>query len=233
MDRTVKNILKRNYEKGLSLLEALISTAIVGIGFVAVFQIVNYTTSSINISSERTKMNYIISMVAEDLIGYNSSLVGENPKTTEIQIDQYRRPIENGVVSSVKKYPQLFMETEYKIDKCDSNKDRFKKFASNSALYDNDPEQSAAHNKKVRMERIISQDRYLKCIGSSNPGDSEDIKSLQVFKVCNDTAIGCKHNAGYTDHVYDEIYIGRMQINTNDGKKQKILYFQADYIYRE
>ena len=107
MDRTIKNILKKEYEKGLSLLEALISTAIVGIGFVAVFQIVNYTTSSINVSAERTKMNYIISMVAEDLIGYNSSLVGVNPKTTEIQLDQYRRPIENGVVSTVKKYPQL------------------------------------------------------------------------------------------------------------------------------
>ena len=126
MDRTIKNILKKEYEKGLSLLEALISTAIVGIGFVAVFQIVNYTTSSINVSAERTKMNYIISMVAEDLIGYNSSLVGVNPKTTEIQIDQYRRPIENGVVSTVKKYPQLFIDTEYKIDSCDSNKDRFK-----------------------------------------------------------------------------------------------------------
>ena len=80
MDRTVKNILKKKYEKGLSLLEALISTAIVGIGFVAVFQIVNYTTSSINVSAERTKMNYIISMVAEDLIGYNTSLVGGSIK---------------------------------------------------------------------------------------------------------------------------------------------------------
>ena len=233
MDRTIKNILKKEYEKGLSLLEALISTAIVGIGFVAVFQIVSYTTSSINVSAERTKMNYIISMVAEDLIGYNSSLVGVNPKTTEIQLDQYRRPIENGVVSTVKKYPQLFIDTEYKIDSCDSNKDRFKKFASNSALYDNDPDKSAAHNKKVRMERIIAQDRYLKCIGASDPGASEDIKSLQVFKICNDTAIGCNHNPGYTDHVYDEVYIGRMQINTNNGKKKKILYFQADYIYRE
>ena len=42
MDRTIKNILKKNYEKGISLLEALVATAIVGIGFVAVFQIVNY-----------------------------------------------------------------------------------------------------------------------------------------------------------------------------------------------
>ena len=51
MGNTVKNILKKNYEKGVSLLEALISTAIVGIGFIAVFQIVNYSTSSVNVSA--------------------------------------------------------------------------------------------------------------------------------------------------------------------------------------
>ena len=27
----------------------------------------------------------------------------------------------------------------------------------------------------------------------------------------------------------DEIYIGRIQINTNGGKKRKFLYFQSDY----
>ena len=101
MDRTVKNIFKNSYEKGISLLESLVATAIVGIGFVAVFQIVNYSTQSINVSSERTKMNYIVSMVAEDLIGYGNSLVNVNPKTTQVQLDEYRRPVENGVISSV------------------------------------------------------------------------------------------------------------------------------------
>jgi len=45
---------------GLSLLEALISTAIVGIGFIAVFQMVNYSITSIDVSGERTKSNYLI-----------------------------------------------------------------------------------------------------------------------------------------------------------------------------
>ena len=72
MDRTVKNIFKNSYEKGISLLESLVATAIVGIGFVSVFQIVNYSTQSIYVSSERTKMNYIVSMVADDLIGYSN-----------------------------------------------------------------------------------------------------------------------------------------------------------------
>ena len=55
----MKKNLKKNFEKGVSLLEALVSTAIVGIGFLAVFQLVNYSVGSINVSGERTKMNSI------------------------------------------------------------------------------------------------------------------------------------------------------------------------------
>ena len=32
------------------------------------------------------------------------------------------------------------------------------------------------------------------------------------------------------DNVFDEaMYLGRIQINMNNGKKRKFLYFQADY----
>ena len=60
-------------EKGLTLLEALVATAIVGIGFIAVFQMVNYSVRSIDVSGERTKSNYLTSMIAEDLIGDTNS----------------------------------------------------------------------------------------------------------------------------------------------------------------
>ena len=56
-------------DKGLTLIEALISTAIVGIGFIAVFQMVNYSIQSINTSGDRTKISYLSSMIVEDLIG--------------------------------------------------------------------------------------------------------------------------------------------------------------------
>ena len=39
----------KSKEKGLTLIEALISTVIVGIGFVAVFQMVNYSVQSIGL----------------------------------------------------------------------------------------------------------------------------------------------------------------------------------------
>ena len=237
MDRTVKNIFKNSYEKGISLLESLVATAIVGIGFVAVFQIVNYSTTSINVSSERTKMNYIVSMVAEDLIGYGNSLVNVNPKTTQVQLDEYRRPVENGVISSVKKYPQNFVGNEYKISSCDDNNEKFKKFSENPEIYDNDPDKSAAHNKTYRIQKILSEDVYLKCVQQNSVdatgaslSSTQDIKSIEVFKICGSTEGGCLQGSG---QVFDEMYIGRIQLNTNDGKKRKVLYFQADYIYKE
>ena len=64
---------KRFFEKGITLIEGLISTVIVGIGFIAVFQMVNYSVQSIDVSGERTKANYLVSMVAEDLIAEKNS----------------------------------------------------------------------------------------------------------------------------------------------------------------
>ena len=61
-------------EKGMTLLEALVSTAIIGIGFVAVFQMVQYSVRSIDISGERTKATFLTGMVAEDLISEKQSV---------------------------------------------------------------------------------------------------------------------------------------------------------------
>ena len=62
------SIKKKANQRGITILEALVSTAIIGIGFVAVFQMVQYSIRSIDVSSERTKANYLIGMVAEDII---------------------------------------------------------------------------------------------------------------------------------------------------------------------
>ena len=61
---------------GLSLLEALVSTAIIGIGFVAIFQMTNYSVQSIYTSGERTKANYLTNMIAEDVIGHKNVTSG-------------------------------------------------------------------------------------------------------------------------------------------------------------
>ena len=64
---------KNNKSLGLTLIEALVSAAIVGIGFISIFQMVNYAIQSIDISGERTKSNYLVSMVAEDLMADKDS----------------------------------------------------------------------------------------------------------------------------------------------------------------
>ena len=64
---------KKLKEKGTTLLEALVATAIVGIGFIAVFQMVNFSLQSIDVSSERTKIGYLSDRVAEDLLAYKNS----------------------------------------------------------------------------------------------------------------------------------------------------------------
>ena len=59
--------MKKLSEKGVTIIEALVATAIIGIGFVAVFQMVQYSVSSIDVSGQRTKATYLSGMIAEDL----------------------------------------------------------------------------------------------------------------------------------------------------------------------
>ncbi len=59
--------MKKISEKGVSLIEAMVATAIIGIGFVAIFQMVQYSIRSIDVSGERTKATYLSSMIAEDM----------------------------------------------------------------------------------------------------------------------------------------------------------------------
>ena len=76
----LKNIL------GLTILEGLVSTAIVGVGFVAILQMVNYSVQSIDTSGERTKANYLVSMMAEDVIGHKNSIYGIDSMVDKVAI---------------------------------------------------------------------------------------------------------------------------------------------------
>ena len=59
--------------RGLTLLEALVATVIVGIGFVAIFQMVQYSIRSIDVSSDRNKGNYLVNLIAEDVLANKNS----------------------------------------------------------------------------------------------------------------------------------------------------------------
>ena len=75
--------MKNIKQKGLTIIEALISTALIGIGFIAIFQMVSFSVTSINTSGERTKANFLSSMIAEGFIGYKDSIGGLNNEDKE------------------------------------------------------------------------------------------------------------------------------------------------------
>ena len=54
---------------GLSIIEALVSLVIIGIGFIAVNQLITFAIVSMDRSMERTKVNFLSEMVIEDMIG--------------------------------------------------------------------------------------------------------------------------------------------------------------------
>ena len=203
-NKFIKNIL------GITILEGLVSTAIVGIGFVAILQMVNYSVQSIDVSGERTKANYLVSMIAEDIIGHRDSTYKKfADHLTEGEGEGWEAP-----------------------DACKREVAGGTDTATNVAnIYEG--EGNAPENMEAKWDNIISKDRYLKCRGE------KDIKKVKVFKVCS---WGCAYSiaempkpaegdsAGYIINYYDEaMYIGRVQINLNNGKKRKFLYFQADY----
>ena len=192
MDFTINKMIKfsnkRKKQSGITILESLISTAIIGIGFVAIFQMVNFSVQSIDSSSERTKANYLVSMIAEDIIAH------------KITDTSFERIAGCGV----------------KINKLDNIK----------PIYETVVE-DAGENKKAKWNSIFKTDRYLKC------KSEKDIKDVKIFQICK---TGCDYTSSYIEdesdihaEVYDEMFIGRVQVNMNDGKKRKFLYFTADY----
>ena len=193
---------KRIYEKGITLLEALVSTAIIGIGFVAIFQMVNYSVQSIDISSERTKSNYLVGMVAEDLIAEKNS----TSPSKDVKFMDY---LVSNKVSGFK--------SSWRMGSCS-------KGTSQTGSFTN-----TADNKFKKWDDRFSK-RRIKCKGS------QDIKFLKVFDICNNGAAGnnCTYNntqryqgpGQQGTGIYEKWYLGKMEVNMNDGGKKKYLYFQ-------
>lgn len=186
-----KNIL------GLSLLEALVSTAIIGIGFVAILQMTNYSVQSMHSSGERTKANFLTNIIAEDVISARDTASSSDSNFTE-----YLLGADDGK-------PTFESETCKVKDGTAS---------TNAGKIYNSTETDAHARKKSKWEAILNSKSYLRCRGTN------ETRQFQVYKICRS---GCTNN---NTNIQDlEIYIGRVQINLNDGNKRKYLYFQSDY----
>ena len=110
--------VNKKKQLGLSILEAIVSTAIVGIGFVAIFQMVNYAVNSIDVSGERTKANYIVSMIAEDMIGNKDTLHNVDPKSDNIIWNLGIATDRNDNNITYKKFSEHLMENPWEISRC-------------------------------------------------------------------------------------------------------------------
>ena len=216
---------------GLTLIEAFITTAIVGIGFVAVFQLVNFSVQSIDTSGERTKANYLVSMIAEDIIGHRNTIYGANAEEENIIINVDGKPEkvgEDGTVTTYKKFAEHLEVNNWQVgdgtNVC-ANKAEYTKKGDISNLYvESEENVDAPRNKEEKWNEIFGSDRFLKCRGN------KDIKNVKIFKICKWDDI-CTHN---NEIVYDDgLFIGRVQVNMNNGKKRRFLYFQADYQIRK
>ena len=229
MTKKIKNIL------GLTILEAMMSTAIVGIGFVAILQMVNYSVQSIDTSGERTKANYLVSMMAEDVIGHRDGIYGVNTNTQDvvmnvdgtITIDGVERPDARRFsdhLAGQEFTARCGGPTAVAID-ATGNPDSTTPATDNStkSIYETEFI-DAPSNKEEKWMRIFSENRYLKCKGEN------DVKRMKVYKICRWPGVCPYYDAAITD---DGMYIGRVQINLNDGRKRKFLYFQTDYKIRK
>ena len=193
----IDNKIKKG-EKGMTLLEALVSTAIIGIGFVAVFQMVNYSVQSIDVSGERTKANYLVSMVAQDLISEKES----NSPTKDVKFMDYLISNKNSSNSS------------WRMGSCSSG-------SSTTGNFTN-----ATQNKFKKWDDRFSTRRF-KCKGAQDIKYLKVFDICNNNASGNNCTYNNTRNYNGTG-IYEKWIVGKMEVNLNSGKKKKFLYFQID-----
>ena len=224
MIKKIKNIL------GLTILESLVSTAIVGIGFIAILQMTNFSVQSIDSSGERTKANYLVSMMAEDVIGHRNTIFGVSSKAEGITMGvdgTINHEEADGSMTEVNKFVDHLVNTDFIANEAAAGAcgdgTTSGAISPETNIYETQ-EVDAPRNKEAKWRAIFDDNRYLKCKGD------RDIKKMKVYKICRWAGV-CTHiNDEVTD---DGMYIGRIQVNLNNGRKRKYLYFQADYKIRK
>ena len=140
---------------GLSILEALVATVIVGIGFVAVFQMVQYSAVSINTSAERTKTNFLIDMIAEDLVAEQDFIAEDGNKLHAIDSFVDTKPILN--INTCNPY--------------EKDGDMYPSIADGVSL------NTSPDRKVAKWKHLIASDNAIKC------RSNRDTRSVRVFKI--------------------------------------------------
>ena len=205
----IKNMNKKIF--GLSIIEALVATVIVGIGFVAVLQMTSFAVTSIDTSGERTKANYIVSMIAEDIIGHRDSDTQTGNKLADELVGEGGF---NGDITNCKPRAIVGGDADLNVDAAGTEVSTI--YGKVGTIPDTDRTRDIKNKKWIS---VFQDNNFVKC------KSARDVKTVRIFRLC---AWGdCIFQ---NPNILDEgLYLGRVQININDGKKRKYLYFQADY----
>ena len=237
------NKQKYRNQKGVSILEALVASVIVGIGFIAIFQMVNYSVSSIHVSGERTKANYLVSMIAEGMIGYKDTVGGitEADRKNIVYENGKAYLVKDGGKRECKKFAEFYKDLgsegnacgdgggaeikKIEVNTC-TNRAEFKEVDDFTEINTDVELGNASGNNINKWQNIIGEDQLLKC---RSPKEFKSVKMYQMCAWSGSDACEIKNSK-----VLDEsMYLGKIQINLNDGKKRKFLYFQADYSVKQ
>ena len=151
--------MKRISEKGVSIIEAMVATAIIGIGFVAVFQMVQYSVRSIDVSGERTKATYLTGMIAEDLYADKDQDIG-------------------GI-----KFVDKIADNSWNLDDCGNLGDTTTPYAKfdKSNAYDNKIDKWTARFSKQYIKCSPTNTSTTTGTGPT----AKDNKKLEIFKICD------------------------------------------------
>ena len=120
------------------------------------------------------------------------------------------------------------------VDKCP--KERFTDATSLRPIHGTNAQTAgnAPQNKLIKWIRMLAENRGVKC------KSDKDFKSVDMFEMCIWNDKNTKDDEDFVEktkscqipnaNIYDEsMFVGRIQINLNDGKKRRFLYFQSDY----
>jgi Tfp pilus assembly protein PilV len=187
---------KDTKRKGLTLIEALVSTVIVGIGFIAVFQMVQYSVFSIDASGNRSKNSFLVNIIAEDVLANKN----------------YKR---NG-----KEFYQVIRDKMYMMNKCTSETDtKIKTNTPDNKIrkWDNLFNKNNVKCKKGDRKMIAVKDLCNSII-------SADKK--ESCRYTNDNTYSYLDNGvAKQKKIYDKRFFGIVAIEQNKKLRKKI-YFQ-------
>ena len=162
---------------GLSLIEALVSVVIIGIGFVSILQMTNFSVQSIDNSGDRTKANFLTEMIVEDVIGSKNSFYGVNSDNENIIYSTDGTASLDG--DTLNTFSKHLSDNGWSADlSCGgSSSDTNTPAEKKQNIYETQ-QVDAPRNKQDKWNTIFEENRFLKCKSTTEQ------KKLQVFEIC-------------------------------------------------